>query len=228
MDSFLLLQALGPVMGIASMLVAALVIAPVLLYVIARWRAHRDAVPDTQLGMKFALHYFAISAFQLGLAGAALLIYLLISPGIDKGHGYRVAFGLLLPAALVLSVHLGLLRRTNDEHQPGVRRLFLGYNLLVTGVIAFLALIVGFQALFAKRSTSGLGHLAAAMVIVYGGAWAAIGWKFGQLVLGGRGFGSSTHGDPPGNIVMPPGAPTPAAQVGLPALGGGSYPPLEG
>ncbi|MBA3394536.1 MAG: hypothetical protein H0T89_17960 [Deltaproteobacteria bacterium] len=224
MDSFFLLQTIGPMLGVASMVLAALVVAPVILYVVARWRAHREVTPDSQLGIKFALHYFAISAFQLALAGAALLLYLLISPGSDKGAGYRAAFGFLLPAGLVLALHLGLLNRTNDAYVPGVRRLFLGYNLLVTGLVGFVALVIGFQALFAKGSSRGVGHMAGSMIIVYGSAWIAIGWKLGQLVLGGGGFGSM--GAPPLATMTANTPPAPSA-VGLPALGGGAYPPID-
>jgi len=218
MDAFFLLRSFGPVLGLVTLMMAALIVAPALLYVIARWRAHREPFPDTQLGLKFAFHYFAISAFQLALAGGALLVYMLISPGSDKGTGYRTAFGLILPAGIVLALHLSMLQRTNDRALPGVRRLFLGYNFLVTGIVAFFALVLGFQALLQKGSAHGLGHLAGAMIVVYGGAWVAIGYQLAQLVLGDS-FGA---GGPPQEIVTPV-VPTPSApgEGGLPALGGG-------
>ena len=226
MDLFLF-RTIAPMAIAIVFLIAVLLCAPLVLYVIARWRAAREATPDTQLGLKFALHYFAMSAFQLALAGGALLIYMLISPGpADKGSGgYRVAIGLLVPAGAVLAAHVALLRRTNDDAFPGVRRLFWGYNMLVTGIIAFFALVLGFQALFAKGSTHGLGHMAGAMVVVYGAAWAIVGFKYAQQVLGGPGGGGASI--EPG--AAPPVHPTPPAQAqtGLPALGGGSFPPID-
>jgi hypothetical protein len=106
---------------------------------------------------------------------------------------------------------------------PGVRRLFWGYNMIVTGMIAFVAFMFGFQALFAKGSTFGMGHLAGSMVVVYGAAWAIVGFKYGQMVLGGPtgGIGSEPTAMP---IIPTPPAPP---QSGLPALGGGSFPPID-
>jgi hypothetical protein len=227
MDLFLF-RTDAPVVVAITFVIAFLIIAPLILYLIARWRSARDASPDPQLGIKFALHYFAMAAFQIALAGAALLIYNLISPGTaEKGTaGYRIAMGLIIPSSVVLAAHIGLLRRTNDDAFPGVRRLFWRYNMLVTGMIAFVALLFGFQALFAKGSTFGMGHLAGSMVVVYGAAWAIVGFKFGQMVLGGPPPGGGMPIEP---TVAPPVSPTPAAQsqTGLPALGGGSFPPID-
>jgi hypothetical protein len=104
--------------------------------------------------------------------------------------------------------------------------LFWGYTMLVTGMIAFIALLLGFQALFAKGSTFGMGHFAGSMVVVYGAAWAIVGFKFGQLVLGGPSGGGGMTIEPTG---APAVIPTPPAQshTGLPALGGGSFPPID-
>jgi hypothetical protein len=214
-----------------AFVVAFLVLAPLILYLIARARAARDPIPDPQLGLKFALHYFAMSSFQVLLAGGSLLIYNLISPGTaEKGtSGYRIAMGLIIPAGLVLAAHVGLLKRTTDDALPGVRRLFWGYNMLVTGMLAFVALLLGFQALFAKGTTFGLGHFAGSMVVVYGAAWAIVGFKFGQMVLGGPSGGGTSAGMMIDPTAAPPVYPTPPAQshTGLPALGGGSFPPID-
>ena len=227
MDLFLF-RTVAPTVIAITFLMVVLVLAPFFLYVIARWRAPKD-LADTQLGLKFALHYFAMAAFQILLAGAALLIYMLISPGtVDakSGGGHRMAIGLILPAALVLAGHIHLLKRTNDETFPSVRRLFWGYNMLVTGIVAFFALVVGFQALFAKGSTFGMGHMAGSMVVVYGAAWAIIGFKFGQLVIGTPPSGPSQMIEP---TAAQPSQPQPPAQTqtGLPVLGGGSFPPID-
>ena len=222
-----LFRAVGPLLTATAILLTLLAVPPLVLYLIARWRAHRDGVADPQLGLKCALYYFATCALQLGLAGTALLIYMLISPGGgDKGAGYRAAIGFIIPAGLVLVAHVGLLKRTNDEHYPGVRRLFYGFTLIIIGLVAFFALVLGFQALFMKGSTHGVGHSAGAMIVVYGTAWALIGYKYGQLVLPGGGSAA------PGGTIEPPYVPaaqTPPSQTqtGLPVLGGGSYPPIE-
>jgi hypothetical protein len=228
-----LFRAVGPLLTATSILLVLLVVPPLVLYVIARWRAHRDGIADPQLGLKCALYYFATSALQLGLAGVALLIYQLISPSTgDKGAGYRAAIGFIIPAGLVLVAHVGLLKRTNDEQLQNVRRLFYGFTLIVTGLIAFFALVLGFQALFAKGSTHGVGHTAGSMIVVYGAAWALIGYKYGQLVLPPGGGSVSSAGPGVGTaepLPYHPPVPTPPSQTqtGLPVLGGGSYPPIE-
>jgi hypothetical protein len=142
-----------------------------------------------------------------------------------------MAFGFLVPSLIVLVSSLVLLMRTNDAQHTGVRKLFLGFNLLLTGMAGFGALVLGFQALFAKGSTGGMGHFGGAAILVYCSGWLVLGWRYYQLVVG------STHvwgsGDPP-DIVAPPGPPQQGGQVppggsatGLPALGGGAFPPLE-
>ncbi len=226
MDSsmFLMRAFSGPLTLVVASMVTMTVFAPIVLYMIARWRAHREPLADSQLGIKFALHYFAMMAFQLALGAGTVLLWAMISnvPSDFKGSFYRVAFGLLVPALIVLAAHRSLLRKTNDERLTGVRRLFLGYNLIVSGLFGFISLIIAFQALFAKGSSGELGRVAGAMVLVYGTTWALIGYKFSQLVLGG----SSDAGGPPATTLTSasPGA---AAGSGLPSLGGGAYPPID-
>lgn len=225
MDGFelkiMVFQILAPLMTVTAF-------APVVLYIVARWRAGRDPVPDPQLGLKFALYYFATGGLQLALAGITLLAYTMIKPsGEDldsKSEMYRLAFGFVLPAAAVLGAHLALLARTNDRQYPGVRRLFVGFNLLITGLVGFAALVLGAQALFAKGSTHGMGHLGGAAILIYCTAWGLLAWQFDFLVIGRDNF---MAGGPPGHVVPPPGAtPGDPGGAGLPSLGGGAYPPI--
>ena len=234
-DPFFLLSLMAPMSIVYSVL--ALLVIPFVLYVIARWRAHRDPVSDPQLGIKTAFNYFAVTAFQLLLAGGTLFIYAILSSSPDsKGAIMRVAFGLVMPAGLVLAAHVVLLARTNQNQFPSVRRLFAGYNLLITGLFGFIGLVLAFQMLLKKGSAGEPGRFAAAMVLVYGGAWAGVGWKFAQLVLGPDLKGD--HGDwgtGPGphkeasTVSAPPSMPGPIVPAGpsLPSLGGGAFPPLE-
>ncbi|MGN6104273.1 MAG: hypothetical protein ACTHU0_04150 [Kofleriaceae bacterium] len=226
MELFLLRALAGPIAVFSSIVLALLLVAPGLLYVLARWRAHREPVPDPQLGLKFLLHFFSSFALQVALAGGALLLYTVMSPGPSdvKSPAYRMALGLLIPGVAIAWLPLSLLRRTNDLELPGVRRMFSGYNLLVIGLFAFLGLVLGFQALFARGSSDGLGHAGGSMILVYGGACAVIGSRFVRLVLGGG--GGSAIGGPP-VYVAPPVAPVPPPPAaGLPRLGGGGYPPI--
>lgn len=215
----------GPMFVIVPMLLWFLVIGPLVLYPIARWRAHREPFMDPHLGIKVALHYFKLLAFHLLLLGAVILVWTIISKNsADKGSFYRLAFGFLVPGGIVFGAHVALIHKTNDEIVPSVRRLFLGYNLLITGLIGLVALVLGFQALFAKGSSGDAGRMFLAGILVYCGGWAGVGALFARTVFDGS-TGSSA---PPQNVV-PPQAPSPpaAATPGLPPLSAGSYPPID-
>ncbi|MBX3156698.1 MAG: hypothetical protein KF773_11900 [Deltaproteobacteria bacterium] len=226
------LRLISPTAAIFTAVTLAIVLAPV-FYVIVRWRT-RDHVQDTQIGLKFALYYFALFAFQLTLLGLMLLLFTMLAPkdstllnilGGEKGPTYRAALGMMVPGGIILGAHVALLRKTNDDVFVNVRRIFGGFNLLFTGLVAFLGLICGFQALFAKDGT-GLGHFAAAVVLTYGAAWGACVWWYGRLILGGGGFVTPSqpmHMMPP----MPQPMPPPSAYAALPPLGGPPYPPPD-
>jgi hypothetical protein len=187
-DSSLMLWRMlaGPATAFFTSFIMFTVTAPLVMYVVARWRAHREPVADPQLGLKFALHYFMLVALQVLLGGAALLIFTLLQEtGSDRSTYIRAALGLMTPAAVVLVAQLVLLARTNDAVMTGVRRLFLGYNLLSTGLLGFVGLILGSEVLFSKDGADAAGHAAIGMIIVYCGAWAVLAWRFGSLVLGG-------------------------------------------
>jgi hypothetical protein len=253
MSPLTMIQLLGPVMMVGPLLVWLLLFGPLVIYPIARWKAQRDAYVDTQIGLKVALHHFRMVALQLLLLGGTLLLFALISKSAEKSSIYRAAFGFLVPGAIVFAAHGALVNRTNDVHFPSVRRLFLGYNLLVTGLVGFIALVVGCQMLFAKGSAGDEGRLALAGVLVYGGAWAACAALFARVV-----FGDWTAAGRAGNVMssapgpMQPGAPPAAADTSagfagpaasgaaaaphvppapagpsLPPLGGGAFPPID-
>jgi hypothetical protein len=221
----------GAAAAAAFVLIPLVMFGPMVLYVLARWRAHRAPVVDPHLGLKFALHLFSSTSLYIVLFAGAFLIYTIIGPGPSsaKGDWYRIAFALLVPASIVLGVHSMLIKRTNDQEVPGVRRLFLGYNLIVIGSMGFFSLMLAFQMLFAKNSTHGLGHLAGSLVLVYCTAWGVLGWRLGQLVFtdwsGGGGLPDEVV--PPRSQQPPPAAAAGGGGAALPPLGGGSYPPIE-
>jgi hypothetical protein len=223
---FQMIRILGPVIVIGPMLLAMLVSGPFVLYPIARWRQHRSGITDPQLGLKSALEYFRMLAFQLGLLGALLIVYAMLSkmPGDAKGDLYRTGFGLFVPTAILFAVHHAMLRNTNQAQFSGPRRLFAGYNLVITGLSGMVSFILVFEALFAKGSSGDFGRFAGAALVVYGGAWAGCGIQFGKLV---RDDATAPPAVPPPArdpaASPPPAAPTP----GLPSLGGGSFPPVD-
>src|SRR5512133_3869587 len=105
-DSFVIRALAAPVLG--WLLTTVLLAAPLVLYVIARWRAQRDPAPDPQLGIKLALHYFMLVGFQIALLGGVMLIYAVISsqPSEAKGSALRTALALVIPGGLVYATHL--------------------------------------------------------------------------------------------------------------------------
>lgn len=229
-DSSLRLFSILPAASVMLAVLPMVMLGPVVLYLIARWRAGRTGVNDPHLGVKFAIHWFATTALHVLLAAGAFLIFTIIGPGPSgaKGDFYRMAFAMLVPAGIIYGVHIMLLKRTNDQEMPGVRRLFLGYNLFVTGVVGFFALLFAFQILFKKGPGYGMGHLAGSLVVVYCSAWATFGYRLGGLVLGdwGGGQGMPEPVSPPYGREQPPAAAA-GGGTALPPLGGGSYPPIE-
>ena len=226
-----MLEVLGPMMAVWLVFLGLAV--PFIIYVIARWRAHRDTIHDGQLGLKVALGYFQVIAFHVLLAGVTLLFYAVLSSSSteEKSQLYRFAFGLMVPGGIVLASHVALLGRTNQLVFPNVRRLILGYNLLITGTLGFFGLVMAFQALFGKGSAGDLGRIAGSMVLVYGSAWAAVGVQFGRLAFGeggtsapppmSTGSGTTSTGAPSASAPQTPSGPQ------LPSLGGGAYPPIQ-
>jgi hypothetical protein len=186
---------------------------PLILYVVARWRDGKAPVADPQLGLKFALHFFRVQSYQILLMGAAMFLYALLSKEL-KGEArelvWRPAFGLMVPAGIVMGVSMAMLGKTNNYNFPIVGRIFSGYNLMISGFIGFTALIAGFQAMFAKGSSGEFGRIAWTGILVYTTAWVVQGAVFGRTVLEGappnpyEPPSSGTSGQPPEPAVPGP------------------------
>src|SRR5205823_4387829 len=110
-----------------------------------------------QLGLKVALGFFAMVGVLLALLGTTLLVYAMLSNAEEKGAKYRDAIGLILPALIVYGVHAALLKRTNQDQFPSVRRLFLGITTCLVGAVAVVGLVLAFEALFKKGSAGEAG-----------------------------------------------------------------------
>jgi len=158
---------------------------PLSLYVVARWRDHRSATADPQLGLKFALHFFRTQSYQLLMFGTTMLIFSILGKDLGEHRDmiYRPAFGLLVPAGIVFGVMSVLLGKTNNDRVPQVGRLFNGYNLMVTGIIGFVAMVMLFEIFFQKGKSGNDGRMAWSAVLVYTTAWAVQGAMFGRAVL---------------------------------------------
>jgi hypothetical protein len=143
-------------------------------YLILRWRAYREQAPnDPHLGMKTALYYFKTLAYHVVLVGAFLLIFGLINDHIRE-RMMRMGAGLLLGGAIVYGAHAFIIdKRTNTLQFPAVARLYNGFNLVMTGLVAMTAVIVTLVMVFAEHTPAIAIRGALALLLVYGGAWAA-------------------------------------------------------
>src|SRR5690242_15513033 len=98
---------------------------PIIAYVVARWRLYHEKQPhDPHLGLKVALSMFRLTAYQIALAGAFLLIYSMMSdlPDAAKSPMTRTALGILVPSLLVWGAHAIAMQRTNAAQLPHVAR----------------------------------------------------------------------------------------------------------
>lgn len=175
-------------------MLAVAIFAPLLLYIVARWRDNREPTPDPHLGIKFALGFFKWQGYQLSIGGAGLLLYSITTkmPGEMREMLYRPAFGLLLPGLLVFGVAAWALTRTNNMERPIVSRVLSGYNLLLTGIIAFALLVFAFQTLFAKGESGDAGRAIWSFTFVYVSAWIAQTAMF----MNGLTFGAPVQAGP--------------------------------
>lgn len=180
---FAMMGLLGMAPMVAMMMVG-MVAWTAILYIIARWRNHRLAEPDPQLGLKFALHLFRLHGFQLLLLGGFFLVYSILHKGGGRGDIVRPGFGFLVVGGLVFGVHSLVLTKTNQDSFPVVGRLFAGLNLIISGVVGFVALIVAFQMLFQKGEGGDAARAVWSLVLTYVTAWGVQGAMFGNAVLG--------------------------------------------
>lgn len=143
-------------------------------YLILRWRAYREQAPeDPHLGLKAALYYFKTLAYHVMLAGTFLLIFGLINEQV-RGEMLRLGAGLLLGGAIVYGAHAVIIdKRTNTLQFPAVARIYNGFNLVMTGLVAMAALVGTLVLLFQEHTPALAVRGALALLLVYGAAWAA-------------------------------------------------------
>jgi hypothetical protein len=216
--SMFMIQALGaPLLMTAIFLMLLL---PGFLYVIGRWRAGKNGQSDDpQFGFKFALNVFGWAGFQYALFALVALFYAVLSdiPSDFKSPIYRAVLALMIPSLIVLAIHRSVYNKTNHRAFPNVHRLFVGYNLIFFGSIAFVAFILLFQGMFMKGSSGELGKIAGSMFAVFGGAWVFLAVTMARLsgVSGGSqgDIGGSAGGYPPYPTGQQQGYP-PAQQPG--------------
>jgi len=148
-----------------------LLVAPLFpfIYVVLRWRTEGRDEPG--LGTHAALLYFRNAGILLALAGAANLTYgWLSTTPIDEAMT-RISWGMLCGSVLFLAVNVGLLRLHGHGSAPA-RRVFLGFFMIMAGLVAFTAIVLLFVTLFQKAPTTDSAALRADQLKLYG-SWTA-------------------------------------------------------
>ncbi len=193
---------------------------PVVIYLVARSRSSAEN-EDTQIGMKVALHLFRVLGFQLALMGVFLVLFGVISKA-PTADMMRLGFGLAIPAGAVFFVHTMLSRKTNGDTFPAVRRMFEGWNLIITAIPGFISLVAFCVVLFAKMpgAKGDMLRMVFPFLLTYGGAWGALSFmwykKEGLLPQG-----------PAAGAFPPQQGGYPPQQGGYPPQQQGGYPPQQ-
>lgn len=172
--------------------VMALVLLPILVYLVARWRSYREeSTPDSQIGIKVAICWFKIAAFQMLLLGTFLILVAVLAdlPGEFNEQLVRIALGISLPSAVIYGVQEFAIRSTNSDERPSVHRMFAGISLVQTGVVAFSALMYGGVALFQENVPSEINRIILSAVLVYVCAVLMQGTKLLRISTGYGGYG---------------------------------------
>ncbi|RMH44008.1 MAG: hypothetical protein D6689_03665, partial [Deltaproteobacteria bacterium] len=207
----------------------------VAIYLLALWDARRDGsdgAGDRQIGLKAAVHVFALIGVFTAAGGLQeMLGYLLgkfkgdvSSAQIKAGIGHLLAGG-----GVFVLVYLFLLPRTNWRERDKVTRLAVGAAVVVLGILA----IVSFVEFLGQILSGAEWVLSAQMLagsVAFGGvAYVALD-RLGQM-SGWAGRPSAPAGFPPAGGYDPNAQPqqpgVPPAGGGFPPAGGG-YPPAGG
>lgn len=143
-------------------------------YLILRWRAYREQAPkDPHLGIKAALYYFKTLAYHVMLVGTFCLLFGAINEYVRENM-MRLGAGLLLGGAIVYGAHAFIIdKRTNTQQFPAVARIYNGFNLVMTGLVAMAAVIATLVMLFAEHTPAMVIRGALVLLLVYGAAWAS-------------------------------------------------------
>jgi len=149
------------------------VVAPLFpfLYVVMRWRAPGHG--HAGIGTLGSVHYFLVMGMLILLAGLSNLTYGHFSTTGIEPEMTRMSWGMTVGSGAFLALNFGLLRMTRDlSDLPDVRRMFIGFFQVITGLAGFTVLLLLFATWFQKVETEAAGILRVDAMKLYG-AWVA-------------------------------------------------------
>jgi len=131
-----------------------LLVAPLFpfIYIVLRWRSAGAHEPGA--GTFAALLYFRTAGILLALAGAANLTYGWISTTPQDEMLTRISWGMFTGSLAFLGLNLLLLRRFGAHPELATaRRVFLGFLMVMAGLVAFTTLVIFSMTLFQATKT---------------------------------------------------------------------------
>jgi hypothetical protein len=126
-----------------------LLVAPLFpfIYVVARWRSAGAHEPGA--GTFAALLYFATAGLLLALAGAANLTYGWVSTTPANEAMTRLSWGMLVGSVAFLGLNVALLVRAGRHPELATAwRVFVGFLMVMAGLVAFTSLVLLCMTLF--------------------------------------------------------------------------------
>ena len=148
-----------------------LLVAPLFpfIYVVARWRSGGAHEPGA--GTFAALLYFATAGLLLALAGAANLTYGWISTTPANEELTRLSWGMFAGSLAFLALNAALLIRFGAHPELATaRRVFLGFLMVMAGLVAFTALVLFCMTLLHETKSDKEADIRVDDLKIYG-AW---------------------------------------------------------
>lgn len=165
-----LVRALADLSLVLKALLAGLLILPIfpVLYVFLRWRG--GGREEEGAGLRAAVLYFLTVATLVILGAASNLIYGFLSTTPANEETRRLSWGMLCAGALFHGIHAALARGVGlGPSRDPARRVFGGFFVLLSGMVAFGAMIFFFTTLFRESSEARTDDLK--LWLSWGGVW---------------------------------------------------------
>jgi hypothetical protein len=137
------------------------------IYVVLRWRSRGSHEPGA--GTYAALLYFCTAGLLLALAGAANLSYGFVSTTPASEQMTRLSWGMLVGSTAFFLVNCALVRLYGPaQGHMTARRVFVGFFMVTSGLVAFTTLVLFCITLFHKTEGDAQRALRADELKLYG------------------------------------------------------------